>query len=59
MLTYCLKSKNDTERVDSKRLTTKNGIPMLSSKCVACCHKKKIKIDEKTRSKRMAEQSTS
>ena len=41
MLTYCLKSKNDTERVDSKRLTTKNGIPMLSSKCAACCHKKK------------------
>ena len=40
MLTSCLKSKNDTERVDSKRLTTKNGMPMLPSKCAACCHKK-------------------
>ena len=51
MLTYCLKSKNDTERVDSKRLTTKNGIPMLSSKCAACCHKKKSRLTKKQEAK--------
>ena len=40
MLTYCLKCKKDTEKVDSKMLKTKNGRPMLSSKCAVCGGKK-------------------
>ena len=37
---YCLKCKNDTEGVDSKVLKTKNGRPMLSSKCAVSGDKK-------------------
>ena len=40
MLTYCLKCKKDTDSVDSIVLKTKNGIPMLSSKCAICGSKK-------------------
>ena len=46
MLTYCLKCKKDTECVDSKMLKTKNGRPMLSSKCAACGSKKSKFIKE-------------
>ena len=40
MLTYCLKCKKDTDSVDSIVLKTKNGRPMLSSKCAICGSKK-------------------
>ena len=46
MLTYCLKCKKDTESVDSKMLKTKNGRPMLSSKCAVCGSKKPKFIKE-------------
>ena len=52
MLTYCLKDKKDTEKVDSKMLKTKNGRPMLRSKC-AVYGSKKSKIYKRTRSKRI------
>ena len=53
MLTYCLKCKYDTESVNSKILKTKNGRTMSSSKCGAVCGSKKIKIYERTRSKKI------
>ena len=40
MLIYCLKCKKDTGNVDSKMLRTKNGRPMLSSKCAVSGSKK-------------------
>ena len=40
MLTYCLKSKEDTKNIDSKMLETKNVRIMLSSKCAICGGKK-------------------
>ena len=40
MLTYCLKSKEDTKNIDSKMLKTKNGRTMLTSKCAICGGKK-------------------
>ena len=46
MLTYCLKRKKDTENADSKMLKTKNGRPMLSSKCPVCRSKKSKFIKE-------------
>ena len=46
MLTYCLKGKKDTEKVDSKMLKTKNGRPMLPSKCAVCSNKKSKFIKE-------------
>ena len=51
MLTYCLKRKKDTENADSKMLKTKNGRPMLSSKCPVCGSKKSKFI--RTKSKRI------
>ena len=39
-MTYFLKSKKDTKNVDSKILKTKNGKPILSSKCAICGSKK-------------------
>ena len=39
-MTYFLKSKKDTKNVDSKMLKTKNGKPILSSKCAICGSKK-------------------
>ena len=46
MLTYCLKCKKDTENVDSKMLKTKNGRPMLLSKCAVCRSKKSKFVKE-------------
>ena len=46
MLTYCLKSKQNTENVNSKVLKTENDKTMLSSKCTICCNKKSRFIKE-------------
>ena len=46
MLTYCLKCKTDTKNVDSKVLETKNGRPMLLSKCTVYGRKKSRFIKE-------------
>ena len=46
MLTYCLKCKKDTEKIDSKMLKTKNGRPMLSSECAIGGSKKSKFIKE-------------
>ena len=54
MLTYCLKCRKNTENIDAKMMKTKNGRFMLSSKCTVC-GSKKIKIYEKTRSRRIIE----
>ena len=40
MLTYCLKCKKDTEKIDSKVIETKNDRTMLLSKCAICNCKK-------------------
>ena len=40
MLTYCLKSRKNTENIDAKIMKTKNGRFMLSSKCAVCGSKK-------------------
>ena len=54
MLTYCLKCKKHIQNVDSKMLKTKSDRQMLSLKC-AVCGSQKIKIYERTRSKRIIE----
>ena len=36
MLTYCLKCKRNTKKIDAKMITTKNGRLNLSSKCGVC-----------------------
>ena len=46
MLTYCLKCKKDTENVNSKVIKTKNGRPLLLSKCAVCGNKKSGFIKE-------------
>ena len=46
MLTYCLKCKKDTGRVDSKILEIKSARPFLSSKCVVCGIKKSRLVKE-------------
>ena len=46
MLTHCVKCKKDTESVDWKVLKTKNGRPMLSSKCAVCGSKKSRFVKE-------------
>ena len=48
------KCKNDTESVDSKELKTRNGGPMLLSKCTVCRSKKSR--FKRRRSKRIIEQ---
>ena len=40
MLKYCLKCKKDRENVDLKKIKTKNGRLILSSKCAICDSKK-------------------
>ena len=46
MLIYCLKCKKDSEKVNSKMLKTRNGRPMLSSKCAVWDSKKSKFIKE-------------
>ena len=53
MLKYCLKCKIDTESVDSKVLKTKNGRPMLLSKCAVCGSKKSKFMKEQERLKNL------
>ena len=36
MLSYCLKSKKDTESIDPKVSATSNGKTMILSKCAIC-----------------------
>ena len=43
MLSYCLKCKNNAERMNPKVSKTTNGKTMILSKC-AICGSKKIKI---------------
>ena len=40
VLTYCLKSKRNTEKKECKMIKTKNGRVILSSKCAICGSKK-------------------
>ena len=40
MLAYCSKWKKNTENIDAKRIKTKNGRFLLSSKCAVCGSKK-------------------
>ena len=54
MLTYCLKCNKNTKNIDAKMMKTKNGRFVLSSKS-AVCGSKKIKIYERTRSRRIIE----
>ena len=40
MMSYCLKSRKNTENVDPKVIKTKNGRAMLLSKCAVCSSEK-------------------
>ena len=40
MKTYCLKYRKDTENIDPKISSTKNGKAMILSKCAICGSKK-------------------
>ena len=40
MLSYCLKSKKNTESIDPKVSATSNGKTMILSKCAICGSKK-------------------
>ena len=40
MLSYCLKCKKNTERINPKVLETTNGKTMILSKCTICGSKK-------------------
>ena len=40
MSSYCLKCKNNTERIDPKVSATSNGRTMILSKCAICGIKK-------------------
>ena len=50
MLSYCLKSKKNTESIDPKVSTTSNGKSMILSKC-AICGSKKSKFIKKQETK--------
>ena len=50
MLSYCLKSKKNTESIDPKVSTTSNGKSMILSKC-AICGSKKSKFIKKQEAK--------
>ena len=52
MLTYCLKCKKNTEKVNLKVLNTKNGKTMLLSK-YAVCTSKKIRFMKEQEPKRL------
>ena len=46
MLSYCLKSKKNTENINPKVLKTTNGKTMILSKCAICGSKKSKFIKE-------------
>ena len=46
MLSYCLKSKKNTESINPKVLKTTNGKTMTLSKCAICSSKKSKFIKE-------------
>ena len=50
MLSYCLKSKKNTESVDPKASATSNGKTVMLSKC-AICGSKKSKFIKKQEAK--------
>ena len=51
MKTYCVKCRKNTENLNSKIFLTKNVRLIMQSKCAECGFKK-VKICERTRSKR-------
>ena len=55
MKSYCLKCRKNTKNINPKVSKTSNGRTMLLSKC-AISNKKKIKIYQKSRSKRTNQQ---
>ena len=47
MLSYCLKSRKNTESKDPNAVKTKSGRIILSSNCVVYCNRKKSRLIKK------------
>ena len=47
MKSYCVKCRKNTEKLNSKTFTTKNGISVMQSKCADCRIKKSGFVWEK------------